>query len=257
MNTIRVTQRDKVAIVTLDRGRSNALNAEMCSELNTIFRAIEQDDQVLGVILTGKENFFSAGLDLIELYDYNEVQIKDFWSSFLELTRMLVMFRKPFVAAINGHAPAGGCVLAICSDYRIMVDGKYIIGLNEVPVGIIVPESIFQLYAFWIGSGRASRFLLEGKLMKPEEALQAGLVDELVPEGTILTSAERQMKKYIQLNAVTWQQSKINIRRELVEKISADQSAMLDIMLRQWWSPNTRSILQTIIGNLRQKAPGS
>lgn len=257
MNTIQVTQREKVAIISLDRGKANAINSEMCVELSTMIRAIDQDEQSAGLILTGKPGFFSAGLDLIELYDYNETAIKAFWNEFFELVHSLVAFKKPFVTAINGHCPAGGCVLAICSDYRVMVNGKYIIGLNEVPVGIIVPENIFHLYAFWIGSGRASRYLLEGKLLQPEEALAIGLVDELVPEGTIISAAERQMKKYTQLNRTTWQQSKANIRRSLIEKVTSDHSEMLDVMLKQWWSPSTRSILQTIINNLKPTAAGN
>jgi enoyl-CoA hydratase/carnithine racemase len=166
----------------------------------------------------------------------------------------MVSFKKPMVAAISGHSPAGGCVLAICCDYRVMAEGKFIIGLNEVPVGIIVPESIFHLYAFWLGNAPAYRALLEGKLMSTQEALSAGLVDELVSPESILHAAERKMLTYIQLERKTWQQSKMNIREDLLKKVSADQTEMLAHMLEQWWSPSTRSILKTIIQNLQQKS---
>lgn len=251
METIKVSIQDRVAVILLDRGRANAMNSLMVDELQQMFENIENDDQVSGVILTGKEGFFSAGLDLIELYDYDEAQIRDFWERFLKLTRTLASFRKPFISAINGHGPAGGCVMAICSDYRIMAEGKYIIGLNEVPVGIIVPDGIFHLYAFWLGTAKASQYLLEGKLMTPQEALEAGLVDEVVSPNTLRTAAERQMKKYIQFNAETWQRSKLNIRKELLIKVAADQTETVEAVLKQWWSPQTRSILKTIIQNLR------
>lgn len=229
------------------------MNSEMISELHQMIRNIENDNNIAGLILTGKEGFFSAGLDLIELYDYDEAKIKQFWVDFLALVSAMVSFRKPMVAAISGHSPAGGCVLALCSDYRIMAEGKYIIGLNEVPVGIIIPDSIFHLYAFWIGNAPAYRNMLEGKLMNTQEALAIGLVDE-VSSDSILHAAERRMQKYIQLDATTWQQSKVNLRAELISKVNADQTAMLDIMLKQWWSPGTRSILKTIIQNLQQKS---
>ncbi|MDF3078909.1 MAG: Enoyl-CoA hydratase/isomerase [Sphingobacteriaceae bacterium] len=251
METIQVSIQDRVAVITLNRGRANAINSLMVDELQQMFQNIESDSQVSGVILTGKEGFFSAGLDLIELYDYDEAQIKDFWQRFIKLTESLASFKKPFISAINGHSPAGGCVLAICSDYRVMADGKYIIGLNEVPVGLIVPENIFHLYSFWIGDAKASRYLLEGKLMNPQEALEAGLVDEVVNPNTIRTAAERQMKKYIQLNAETWQKSKMNIRKSLLTKVGSDQTETINAMLEQWWSPQTRSILKTIIQNLK------
>lgn len=254
MNTIKVRIKDKIAVLSLDRGRSNAINSEMLSELSRTIRNIENDESIAGLILTGKDGFFSAGLDLIELYDYDEDQIKAFWLDFLTLVTELASFKKPMIAAITGHSPAGGCVLAICCDYRIMAEGKFIIGLNEVPVGIIVPENIFHLYAFWLGTANASRFLLEGKLMNTAEALQFGLVDEVVNPESILHAAERKMLTYIQLEKNTWQQSKMNIRHELLKKVSADPTEMLNHMLEQWWSPSTRSILKTIIQNLQQKS---
>ncbi|MEJ7777985.1 MAG: enoyl-CoA hydratase/isomerase family protein [Daejeonella sp.] len=254
MNTIKVAIKDKIAVLSLDRGRSNAINSEMVSELHQMIRNIENDDHIAGLIITGKEGFFSAGLDLIELYDYNEEKIRQFWIDFLSLVTSMASFRKPMVAAISGHSPAGGCVLALCCDYRVMAEGKYIIGLNEVPVGIIVPETIFHLYAFWLGNAPAYRYMLEGKLMRVEEALAAGLIDELVKPESILHAAERRVLKYIQLDATTWQQSKVNMRAHLLSKVSADQTPMLEIMLKQWWSPGTRSILQTIIQNLQQKS---
>ena len=253
MNTIRVTIKDRIAVIGLDHGRSNAINAAMVAELSQMIQNIEADDNIAGLIITGKEGFFSAGLDLIELYNYDEIQIRKFWEDFLELVGRLTAFKKPFISAISGHSPAGGCVLAICSDYRIMAEGKFIIGLNEVPVGIIVPDGIFHLYSFWIGPAKAYRFLLEGKLMNTKEALDAQLIDEVVDPGNLLSASERQMKKYIQLDRTTWQQSKLNLRRELLQKVTADQTESLNIMLKQWWSPGTRSILQTIIQNLQNK----
>ncbi|SER13161.1 enoyl-CoA hydratase/isomerase family protein [Pedobacter rhizosphaerae] len=253
MNTIKVSVKDRLATITLDRGKSNALNRELITELDEMLQNISADDNVGGVILTGTAPFFSAGLDLIELYDYNEEEAKSFWTLFLNFTANMVAFKKPIVAAISGHSPAGGCVMALACDYRIMAEGQYIIGLNEVPVGIIVPNSIFQLYSFWIGKAEASRSLLTGKLYNPEEALKAGLVDELVKSESLLTAAERKIKKYMELEGNTWSQTKLNIREELIAITRKDQSAELEKMLAQWWSPSTRHILKTILANLQRK----
>lgn len=253
MNTIKVTIKDHLSLITLDRGKSNALNREMITELNEILNNIATDPNIAGVIITGKEPFFSAGLDLIELYNYNEEEAESFWHLFLNFVANITAFKKPLVAAINGHGPAGGCVIALACDYRVMAEGKYIIGLNEVPVGIIVPNSIFNLYAFWIGSANASRSLLEGKLFNPEEALQIGLVDELVNPASILTAAERKIRKYMGMERNTWEQSKLSIRKDLIACTSADQSQALSLMLKQWWAPTTRNILKTIIDNLQKK----
>jgi len=253
MNTIAVTIKDRLAIITLNRPKSNSLNREMVTELNDMLTNIENDSNIGGVMITGKENFFSAGLDLIELYNYNEEEAKSFWHLFLAFVARITAFKKPLIAAINGHSPAGGCVIALACDARVMAEGKYIIGLNEVPVGIIVPNSIFSLYSFWLGKANASRSLLEGKLFNPEEALAIGLVDELVKSESILTAAERIARKYMAFEANTWQQSKLNIRKEIISSTSADQSADLEIMLKQWWAPSTRAILKTIIDSLQRK----
>lgn len=254
MKTIEVTVKDHLAIITLNRGKSNSLNREMVTELTDVLTNIENDANIGGVMITGRENFFSAGLDLIELYDYNEEEAKSFWHLFLNFTAKITAFKKPMVAAINGHSPAGGCVIALACDARVMAEGKYIIGLNEVPVGIIVPKSIFELYSFWLGKANASRSLLEGKLFNPEEALEIGLVDELVKPESILTTAERKVRKYMAFERTTWSQSKVNIRRDLIAITSADQSADLEVMLKQWWAPSTRAILKTIIDSLQKRA---
>lgn len=253
MNTITTTIKDRLAIISLNRPKSNSLNREMVTELTDMLHNIEADPNIGGVIITGKDHFFSAGLDLIELYDYNEEEAKSFWNLFLNFVSKITAFKKPLVAAINGHSPAGGCVIALACDARVMAEGKYIIGLNEVPVGIIVPTSIFDLYSFWLGKANAAKSLLEGRLFNPEEALAIGLIDELVKPESILTAAERKARKYMAYEANTWSQSKLNIRKKLIASTSTNQSADLEIMLKQWWSPSTRAILKTIIDSLQRK----
>ena len=253
MNTLQVTIKDRLAVVALNRGKSNPMNAEMIKELHTLVRSIDNDDNIGGLIITGKENFFSAGLDLIELYDYNEEQIAIFWKDFLAFQAALVSFKKPMIAAISGHSPAGGCVIAISCDYRVMSQGKYIIGLNEIPVGIIVPDSIFHLYSFWLGERKAYQLLIEGKLLSVDEALQAGLIDEISNPESVISTAEKQIRKYMQLNPATWSQSKLNLRKHLIAAANADQTENLNAMIKQWWSPETRKALQMIIQNLKPK----
>ncbi|HEY8784461.1 MAG TPA: enoyl-CoA hydratase/isomerase family protein [Mucilaginibacter sp.] len=254
MSTYQLTVQDKLAIIALDRGRSNPINHQMVKELTVCVKNLEEDEQVGGLIFTGKESFFSSGVDLIEAYDYNEGQIKEFWVDFLAMQNTLAAFKKPMVAAISGHSPAGGCVLAICCDYRIMADGKFIIGLNEIPVGIIVPESIFHLYAFWLGHRKAYQYLMEGKLLNVNEALEVGLIDEVSAPESLMNLAEKKVRAYMQLNPDTWSQSKLNLRKELIAKLNSDQTAIINKMLEQWWSPATRNGLQMIIQNLKAKS---
>ena len=245
---------DHICYIQLDRGKSNAMHLEMIEEISNTFQTLKDDPTIFAVVLQGKEGFFTSGLDLITLYQYDEAQMRTFWDKFINLIEQLVSFPKPFVTAVTGHSPAGGCVLALCSDYRVMAAGEYIIGLNEVPVGIIVPSSIFELYSFWIGSGNASRFLLEGKLLNPQEALSAGLIDEVVNFDLIQGTATRKIKQYLQFEPNAWQASKLNIRKHLIQQVQETKGAAIDQVLERWWAPSTRSILKTIIDNLTKKS---
>ncbi len=251
MDFVKVTEDQRVSHIYLDRGRSNALDQQMIEELRQTINEVRENPAVEGLILHGKEDFFSAGLDLVALYEYNEDEVRRFWHTFLDFIRTLVTFDKPAVAAISGHSPAGGCVMAICCDYRIMAQGDYVIGLNEIPVGIIVPEPIFQLYSFWLGQAKAYRYLLEGRLFNPRDALEAGLVDEVVDIKSIRTVAERQIGKYTQYERNAWRESKRQMRRSLIAQFEADQTDAIESLLKRWWSPATRAILKTIIDNLK------
>lgn len=251
MDFVKVSVEQRISHIYLDRGKPNALHQQMIEELRQVINEAGENPAVEGVILHGKEGFFSAGLDLVALYEYNEDEVRRFWHTFLDFVGTLVAFDKPAVAAISGHSPAGGCVLALCCDYRIMAQGDYVIGLNEIPVGIIVPESIFQLYGFWLGQAKAYRYLLEGKLLNPQGALENGLVDEVVDAKSIRTAAERQIEKYTQYERNAWRLSKRNMRQSLISHFEADQTDAIESLLKRWWSPGTRAILKTIIDNLK------
>lgn len=244
---------DHLLHVILHRGKSNAMHLEMIRELKATFSEAESDPAIEGVVITGHEGFFTSGLDLITLYGYDAQQMETFWYEFYDLLYKLTAFSKPFVAAISGHSPAGGCVLAIAADARVMAEGDYIIGLNEVPVGIIVPHGIFDLYSFWIGEAQAYRFLLEGKLLSPQEALQVGLVDEVVALDKIQRSAIRYIKKYTQLEKNAWRRTKLNLRTRILQSMLANKEETIAEMLTQWWKPSTRAVLKTIIENLTAK----
>lgn len=248
MNTLNINVKENYHIVQLDRGKANVLNQELVNELRQFFRDAEQDDTIGGVVLTGKPHFFSGGVDLLEVYHYAPEEIRHFWGSFLQLATEMLRFSKPLIAAITGHSPAGGCILACTCDYRVMAIGdKYQIGLNEMVVGIAPRKSILDLYAFWIGQRKAYQYLLEGYLMNGKEALSLGLVDELVAQEQTLLQAEAKMKHYLQLPLKAFRQTKKALKAELIHAMSNNFETDLELLHQQLMSDESRQIMGQVV----------
>lgn len=254
MKTLVLTKKESYTIVQMNRGKVNAINHEMVNELSEVFNILENDPEVKGVILTGQPHYFSAGLDLIELYQYDEKQIQEFFTAFGGLYLQLVQFKKPFISAITGHSPAGGCVLAVTSDNRFMAEGDtYVIGLNEVAVNIQISQNLTEIYAFWMGDGLAHRYILEGKLLNGKEALVAGLVDELVPLDKVLERSEKQMKLYLKANQEILINTKKKLRKHLWDKLDLNAENSLKEATILWWKPEIRSKMKAYVESFTNK----
>jgi 3,2-trans-enoyl-CoA isomerase len=254
MNTVELTEKENYVIVKMNRGKVNALNLEMVNELSEVFKKLEDDPKVLGAILTGQPHYFSAGLDLIELYQYDENQIREFLIAFGGLYLQLVQFKKPFISAITGHSPAGGSVLAVTSDNRYMAEGDaYLIGLNEVAVNIQISQNLTEIYAFWMGDGLAHRYILAGKLLNGKEALAAGLVDELVPLATVLERSERQMQHYLKADQEILINTKKKLRKHLWEKLDLNAENSLKEAIILWWKPEIRAKMKAYVESFTNK----
>jgi len=254
MNTLTLIKKQDYVIVRMSRGKVNAINYEMVQELRQLFQDIELDSDIKGVILSGQDHYFSAGLDLIELIGYNKVEITEFFGAFGRLYLELVQFSKPFIAAITGHAPAGGCVLAVTCDNRFMASAEhYRIGLNEVAVNIQISQNLTEAYAFWMGEGLASRYILQGKLLTAAEALSAGLVDELFPLEKVLTAAETRMKQYLRADTEIWRNTKKKLRKHWLAKLDLDAENSLKEAANLWWKPEIRANMKAYVASFSNK----
>ena len=254
MKNLILTKKEGYTLVQMNRGKVNAINQEMVDELRQVFANLEKDPEVKGVILTGQPHFFSAGLDLIELIGYDKAQITSFFSDFGALYLELIQFTKPFISAITGHSPAGGCVLAVTSDNRYMAEGdKYVIGLNEVAVNIQISQNLTEIYAFWMGDRLASRYILEGKLLSGKEAVAAGLVDELTPLDQVVERAEKQMEGYLKADQEILKNTKYKVRKHLFEKLDLQAGNALKEASELWWKPAIRAKMEAYVASFSNK----
>ena len=155
----------------LARPPVNALDPALCADLvQALDEAVAAGAH--GIVLSGGPKVFSAGLDvpyLLSLGDDQDALLRA-WTVFFQAARALAACPVPVVAALAGHSPAGGCVLALCCDYRIMAEGPYRIGLNETQVGLVAPEGIQALMARMVGPHRAERLLVAGEMVDASEA---------------------------------------------------------------------------------------
>ena len=239
----------------LARAPVNALNTDLCRALIAALNAAVADG-VHGIVLSGNEKVFSAGLDVPHLMSHGEDRhaLLDSWQAFFGVARTLAESRVPVVAALTGHSPAGGCVLALCCDYRIMARSPdparpFAIGLNETQVGLVAPEGIQQLMRRVVGIYRAERLLVSGELVPADRALEIGLIDELVVGNEVVPRAVAWLQRLLQLPSHPMLQTRAIARADLVAALHPDNIQM-DRFIEAWYSPDTQTALRALVAKL-------
>ena len=247
---IQIEVNDGYATVQLHRPRANAIGRTMVAELLEALSELEGDDSVRCMLLTGTPGMFSAGLDVPELIHFDRPTMTEFWREFNELCHRLYTTDLMTVAAISGHSPAGGCVLAILTDYRIMAEGRYKIGLNEVAVGIPIPGGLTDIYASLLGLAAAQDLGCRGAMLNPQQALEMGLIQEVAPSDELTARALAKVEQWLACNHDAQVTTKRLFRRQLAQSLEAtaerDQKSFLDL----WFSDEARSILHDLVARL-------
>jgi len=140
MKMISVERHDQVSVLKLNRGATNALNLQLVTCLVENLNSVRDDPKVRSlVICSSNDKFFSIEFDIPELIQLKKRDFKVFYQAFNQVCLDLYTFPKPTIAAITGHAVAGGCILALCCDYRLIATGRRLVGLNEIKLGVPVP----------------------------------------------------------------------------------------------------------------------
>lgn len=248
MKYLEITKKDEFVWCKINRGKVNAINHDLVHEIRSTFNSFKSDDEIRGVILTGKPHYFSAGLDLVELYQYGRPETEAFFEDFGMMHIELVQFPKPLICAISGHSPAGGTVIAVTADYRIMAEGeRYTIGLNEVAVNVQISQNLITAYNFWLGQKQSYLNIMSGKLLTVSEALNQGLVDEVCPLEELEHVAERKMKKWLQANHNILVNTKQKLRKAWINSLFEHTDHDLNQTLEIWWNPQVREMMKAYI----------
>lgn len=245
---------DRGAIRTLSLARPpvNALHVPLFEALGAAIEAAPREG-ARGLVLTGAGKLFSAGLDVAVLAALDKPSLQAFLASFFQCLRKMAESTLPIVAAINGHSPAGGAVLALFCDQRIMARGDFRIGLNEVQVGLLPGPLIYGVLKRAVSLKVANQMLPQGLLLTPDEALAVGLVDELAEPAALLPRAHAWLEGVLALPPVAYATTRAMVRADLVAMMAEATALEQREMIEAWTGPETRAALAALVAKLGRR----
>jgi enoyl-CoA hydratase len=249
------TMEGDVAVLRLELGRGNAIGYPF---IDAILPALD-DALAAGaraVVITGQGKVFCGGLDLLTIWDYDRAEAERFVKAFDHMFERVLAFPRPVVAAINGHALAGGCILAMAADHRIAAPGNYQIGLNEVALGISFPASAFEIARRATPKTAVDRVLLQGRRFSPEEAVAARIVHRLAGDRGVVADAIEEAQRFAEggLDAVA--DTKADLLAPVLARIEATRAAKQARFLERFLSPDTRARIGAVRAQIGAKGAG-
>jgi enoyl-CoA hydratase len=228
---VTVESRGELALVRLDRPPANALNPEVLEQLEEVRRELVADPPG-AVVVTGRERFFSAGVDLKLVPTWSPDDQRAMVNGINGLVAGWYGFPRPLVAAVTGHAIAGGMVIALCADYRVgATEGK--LGLTELRAGVPYPVGAIELVRAELSPSAARALALRAHLVEPEEALRLGLVDELAGPSEVLARACDVAEEMAAFGGDSYARTKQELRGETIRRIEKAVEAG-DPLLERW-----------------------
>jgi Delta3-Delta2-enoyl-CoA isomerase len=236
----------------LNRPPANALSPELIVALKQALESAPQDG-ARALVLSGSSGRFSAGLDVPLLLTLDRQAIETLWRGLYALLRAIAVSPIPIVAAITGHATAGGTVLPIFCDWRIAAQGDWKIGLNEVQVGIALPPVILAGLRRLVGPHQAERLAVGGLLISPDEAARIGLIDEVAPLDQVVGRAIEWSRRLLVLPVDAMAATRRQARADLSELFAANFENELSGVIANWWSAEAQTTLSVVVQRLSKK----
>jgi enoyl-CoA hydratase len=245
---VRVERRDEVAVLTLDRPRANAFHRPLVDELAAVFAESAEAGAV--VLTSSSPSIFSAGWDLPTLLAMDREEFGGFVSAYCDLVREIFAFERPVVAALTGHAIAGGLIVAAAADERIAAEGKGELGLSEVLLGVSVPACLLEPFRHAIGPRQMERLAATGENLSFEKALAIGLVDRIVPAEGLLAESVARARFLAGRPGAAHEAIKLRARAAALARF--DQARGGDPFLDYWFSEDAQSRIRALVAKLRK-----
>jgi len=249
MEYVHLKRENGISTITLQKGKVNPINEQMVDELTETFGTLADSKITRAAIFTGSGKFFSFGFEIPELYHYSEDDFRRFLIKFTDLYKLIFTHPKPIVAAINGHAIAGGCMLATACDYRLMVTGKAKISLNEVTFGASVFAGSTEILKHVTGDRNAAKILLSGSMYTAAQAARLGLVDEVCDGDDLITRAMAMAQELAGKDGVAYASLKKLLRQDILARIEKFETDSISEFIDIWYSETTRAQTKKIVIN--------
>ena len=245
---IDLERRDGIAILTLAHGKANAFDVELSEALIARFGECAAE-WCKAIVVTGRGSIFSAGVDLLRVVNEGAPYVKRFLPALSDAFEKIFACSKPLVAAVNGHAIAGGCILACTADRRVMARGSGRIGIPELQVGVAFPPVPIEIMRFAVNPQSLSNLVFNGQTLLADEAVVSGLADVAVDAGSLLDEALKSASSMASRPADAFAITKQQLRAPALDRMKAGRRA-LDARLEEMWS--SAETLATIRGYIER-----
>ena len=243
-----------LATMCIAREHGNAINGELVDALTAACRQAEEDGQVRGLMLAAAGKLFCPGLDLQELIELDRPAMEDFLDRFNRCILALYQFPKPMVARMHGHAIAGGCVLALTADWRVLREGATV-GLNEVRVGVPFPYGVSMILREAV-TARVEEVALFGRNYQGAEAVASGLVHEIHAAEEFDDHCRARLGELMDKDSRAFSITKRFLRSPTVDRILNHEKLVAHEFIDSWFSSTTQERLHGIANELRKRSKG-
>jgi len=237
--------------VRFDKARGNAIDEPFTQELLETAKQLGSDPGVRGILLASAHpKLFSPGLDLVTLLEYDRPAMERFMRLFAEAVWALYALPKPVVAAVGGHAVAGGCILALTADYRVLRRGGVQVGLNEVKVGVPLPWSVALLLRASVPAAALTQVALLGRNFADDDALAVGLADQLADADGFEDFCRARLEEFADKDTASIAITKGYLREGVLRDMRGREKEEMGTWLDRWFSDTTRERIRGIVAGM-------
>lgn len=252
-----IEEQEGIVILKMSSNKLNLMNDAFFKDLNYAFDTLDKEYANKPVVLTSVGNVFSAGLDLNQCYEIfaggNTDEVLSWFNQFRDSMLRVFNFNRPIVAALNGHAIAGGLILALCCDTRYAVSTNAKFGLNEVTIGFPLPSVFAEIIKYALGARRSEEILFNGMLYNPDDCIKLGIFHDITDHNNLIDMSVAYAGQFNSDNMYSYSIAKKSLRAEANHRIEAYCNDIDKDVPRMLTSDKTKSNLKLILENLKDR----